>query len=107
MTDEPLVEIRLRLRPHALAALTATGSNRRQIALVMQDDGSYRLLAPVGWLWQQSYARPELHWDRDDDRAVGDIIRAGGTVETTTVGEAKAHPHFLPAECPHDPKGWS
>lgn len=34
------------------------------------------------------------------------IVWRGGRVEQTTVGEARAMPEFLPAECPHEPRGW-
>lgn len=50
-------------------------------------------------------ARPDdLH--RDDEREIARFIREGGEVIRTTVGEARAMPHFLVSECPHDPKGW-
>jgi hypothetical protein len=44
--------------------------------------------------------------DKTDQKAIARIIREGGSVERTTVGEAKQRPHFLESECPHDPKGW-
>ena len=50
-------------------------------------------------------SRPDdLH--RDDERDLARIIREGGQIIRTTVGEARAMPHFLASECPHDPKGW-
>jgi hypothetical protein len=36
-----------------------------------------------------------------------ETLQRGGSVERTTVAEAKAREHFLPDECPHEPKGWS
>jgi hypothetical protein len=37
---------------------------------------------------------------------LSEVVKSGRTIERTTVGEAKAREHFLPWECPHDPKGW-
>lgn len=44
--------------------------------------------------------------EKDTAAFVADIIKRGMRVENTTVAEAKARPHFLVSECPHDPKGW-
>lgn len=35
-----------------------------------------------------------------------DVVRNGGSIVNTTVGEAKSREHFLPVTCPHTPKGW-
>jgi hypothetical protein len=43
---------------------------------------------------------------KDDEKALMRIVREGGSVVHTTVDAARAMPHFLPVECPHDPKGW-
>jgi hypothetical protein len=52
-----------------------------------------------------AHARPDdLH--SDDEKSIARIVREGGTIERTTVGEARARPHFMAFECPHDPKGW-
>lgn len=37
--------------------------------------------------------------------AITDHIADGGSIEHTTVGEAKARDHFLPASCPNCHKG--
>lgn len=51
-------------------------------------------------------SRPDdLH--RDDEREIVRFIREGGQVVRTTVGEARARPHFLVSKCPHDPPGWT
>lgn len=43
---------------------------------------------------------------REEADQIAEVVRNGGSIVHTTVGEAKADPNFLPWECPHDPKGW-
>jgi hypothetical protein len=51
-------------------------------------------------------SRPDrLH--RDDERELADIIRNGGSIDRTTVGEARQRPFFMAYPCPHDPPGWT
>lgn len=45
--------------------------------------------------------------EKDTAKFVAGLIADGMSVELTTVAEAKARPHFLVSECPHDPKGWT
>lgn len=52
-----------------------------------------------------AHARPD-NLDREDQRAIAEIITSGGQVIRTTVGEARKMPHFLVSKCPHNPKGW-
>jgi hypothetical protein len=44
--------------------------------------------------------------DRDDERALAQIVRGGGSIERLSVEDARGRPFFLVGECPHDPKGW-
>jgi hypothetical protein len=44
--------------------------------------------------------------DQWDVKILNALRKRGGTVVTTTVAKARRRKHFLPAECPHDPKGW-
>lgn len=44
--------------------------------------------------------------DRTDEKVFAALIREGGQIVRTTVEEAHQMPHFMPSECPHDPKGW-
>lgn len=43
---------------------------------------------------------------KEKGELANEFITNGGQIKTTTVGEARAMPNFLPGECPHDPKGW-
>lgn len=52
-----------------------------------------------------AHSRPD-DLNRKDERELARLIREGGQVIRTTVGEARAMPHFLPDKCPHTPKGW-
>jgi hypothetical protein len=52
-----------------------------------------------------AHSRPDV-LDREDQKAIGEIVASGGQIIRTTVGEARKMPHFLVGECPHDPKGW-
>lgn len=45
--------------------------------------------------------------DAHDRKAIGRIVSEGGQIIRSTVGEIKAMPAFLPAECPHNPPGWT
>lgn len=44
--------------------------------------------------------------NRQDEKALNRIVKAGGDIIHTTTEKARAMPHFLVSECPHDPKGW-
>ena len=50
-------------------------------------------------------SRPD-HLDASDRAAIVAILASGGSVVRTTVRGARQRKHFLPAECPHEPKGW-
>jgi len=43
----------------------------------------------------------------EDRKALMQIVKSGGEVRRTTVGEIRDDPNFLPSTCPHEPKGWS
>lgn len=45
--------------------------------------------------------------DRESRKEIADIVARGGEIVRTTVEEARQMPHFLPMECPHEPKGWA
>lgn len=47
------------------------------------------------------------HLDKQDHAAHARIINNGGQVLRTTVAAVRTMANFLPAECPHNPKGWT
>lgn len=51
-------------------------------------------------------ARPGQFLSEATQRSICEIVEEGGQILRTTVGEARAMPHFLEPECPHDPCGW-
>ena len=53
-----------------------------------------------------TFAHVGTNLQREDEKALMEIVRQGGSIVHTTVAEAKQRPHFLVSECPHDPKGW-
>lgn len=51
-------------------------------------------------------ARPDEMTKKERADITEEMVSSGGSLITTTVGEARAMPNFMPGECPHDPKGW-
>lgn len=43
---------------------------------------------------------------KDIAQFLSDQANRGLDIERVNTDEAKARPNFMPAECPHDPKGW-